>query len=152
MNKFERIGLIVLFFISLIYSYVKPKAVVEEIKETKTISIYLEGKYQQKLIFDYKPTIKDVFDKANIINNYNFPQDYQLSDDTSLYIPLTNDLVSLNNASIEQLMTIPGVGQKRAEMIIEYRNKTPFKVIEDMMNVSGIGEKTYLKMREYVCL
>lgn len=151
MNKFERIGLVVLFFISLIYSYVKPSAVVEDVKETKTITIYLEGKYQQKLIFDYKPTIKDVFNKANI-NDDSFPLDYQLSDDTSLYIPLSNDLVSLNNASIEQLMTIPQVGQKRAEMIIEYRNKTPFQVIEDMMNVSGIGEKTYLKLREYVCL
>ena len=152
MNKFERIGLVVLFFISLIYSYVKPNAVVEDIKETKTITIYLEGKYQQKLIFDYKPTIKDVFNKANLVNDYNFPLDYELSDDTSLYIPLSNDLVSLNNASLEQLMTIPQVGQKRAEMIIEYRNKTPFYVIEDMMNVSGIGEKTYLKLREYVCL
>ncbi|MFQ9072677.1 MAG: hypothetical protein ACLR43_08035 [Faecalibacillus faecis] len=49
MNNFEKIGLIVLFFISLIYSYVKPSDVVENIETKQQITIYVEGEYTKKL-------------------------------------------------------------------------------------------------------
>lgn len=57
-----------------------------------------------------------------------------------------------NNATIDELMTIKGIGPKTAQKIIDYRNQTPFKTIEDIQNVSGIGEKTYLRIRELLCL
>jgi competence protein ComEA len=57
-------------------------------------------------------------------------------------------VVNLNTATAEQLDTLPGIGAKVAARIIEYRQKNgPFKKIEDLMNVRGIGEKNFLKIR-----
>ena len=57
-------------------------------------------------------------------------------------------VVNLNTATAEQLDSLPGVGPKVAARIIEYRQKNgPFKKIEDLMNVRGIGEKNFLKIR-----
>jgi competence protein ComEA len=57
-------------------------------------------------------------------------------------------LVNLNTATQAQLETLPGVGAKAAERILEYRQKNgQFKKIEDLMNVKGIGEKSFLKLK-----
>ena len=57
-------------------------------------------------------------------------------------------VVNINTATVEQLDALPGVGAKMAARIIEYRQKNgPFKKIEDLMNVKGIGEKAFLKMK-----
>ena len=57
-------------------------------------------------------------------------------------------VVNLNTASAADLESLPGVGAKMAERIVEYRQKNgPFKKIEDLMNVKGIGEKNFLKLK-----
>ena len=139
MNSFEKIGLIVLFFISLIYSYVKPTAIVENIQTKQNIVIYVEGEFEQKLSFKTK-------------NHYQFNENYQLTNESKLYLPHGQNLISLNHASLDDLMTLKGIGEKTAIKIDEYRQKTPFQTIEDLMNIQGIGEKTYLRLREYLCL
>ena len=59
--------------------------------------------------------------------------------------------INLNTATMDQLATIPGIGVKTAERIIEYRQKNGgFKKIEDLMNVSGVGEKSFLKMKPLI--
>lgn len=61
--------------------------------------------------------------------------------------------VSLNNASKDELMTLTGIGESKALAIIEYRNNNGgFKVLEDIMNVSGIGEAAYNKIKDYITL
>ena len=60
-------------------------------------------------------------------------------------------LININTADAEGLCGLPGVGQGRAKAIIEYREKQGgFQKKEDIMQVSGIGEKMYERMEEYL--
>ena len=57
--------------------------------------------------------------------------------------------VNLNTATSEELQTLPGVGEATAAAILEDREANgPFTSVEDVMRVSGIGEKKFAKMRE----
>jgi len=59
--------------------------------------------------------------------------------------------VNLNTATVAQLETLPGIGKSTAERILEYREKSGgFKKIEDLMNVRGIGEKSFLKLKPLI--
>jgi len=59
--------------------------------------------------------------------------------------------INLNSATSTQLEALPGIGAKTAERIIEYRQKNGgFKKIEDLMNVRGIGEKTFLRLKPLI--
>ena len=57
-------------------------------------------------------------------------------------------VVNLNTATSSELETLPGIGAKTAARIVDYRQKKgPFKKIEELMNVQGIGEKSFLKLK-----
>jgi competence protein ComEA len=57
--------------------------------------------------------------------------------------------VNLNTATAEQLQTIPGIGAAMAKRVVEYRAKVgKFGKIEDILNVKGIGEKKFQKMKD----
>jgi competence protein ComEA len=59
--------------------------------------------------------------------------------------------VNLNTATVADLQELPGVGAKVAARIVEYRQKQgPFKRIEELMNIQGIGEKSFLKLRPQI--
>jgi competence protein ComEA len=60
----------------------------------------------------------------------------------------TTAIVNINTASVAEFDALPGVGAKTAALIVEYRQKNgPFKKIEELMNVRGIGEKNFLKLK-----
>jgi competence protein ComEA len=59
--------------------------------------------------------------------------------------------VDLNAASVSDLETLPGIGRRTAERIVEYRQKNgAFKKIEELMNVKGIGEKSFLRLKPLI--
>lgn len=58
--------------------------------------------------------------------------------------------VDINNASLNELMDLPGIGKVLAGRIIEYRTKNRFNNIEEIKNVSGIGEKKFEAIRDLI--
>jgi len=60
-------------------------------------------------------------------------------------------VVNINTASAAELDALPGIGAKTAALIVEYRQKNgPFKKIEELMNVRGVGEKNFLKLKPQI--
>ncbi|WP_217644037.1 helix-hairpin-helix domain-containing protein [Bacillus sp. cl95] len=60
------------------------------------------------------------------------------------------DKINLNQANETELQMIPGVGPAKAKAIIEYRESTGFKTIDDIKNISGIGDKTFEKLKDFI--
>ena len=59
--------------------------------------------------------------------------------------------VDLNTATLEQLVTLPGVGKKKAAAIVEYRTKNgKFKSVDELVNVKGVGKKMLAKLKGQV--
>lgn len=64
-----------------------------------------------------------------------------------------NNKISINNATKEELMTLDGIGEAKAESILEYRKeKGSFEKVEDIQNVSGIGEALYEKIKNKIII
>ena len=59
--------------------------------------------------------------------------------------------INLNTATVQQLEALPGVGSRTAQLIVEHRQKNGgFKKVEELMNIKGIGEKSFLKLKPMV--
>lgn len=61
-------------------------------------------------------------------------------------------LVNINTADKEMLKTLPGIGDVMADSIIEYRQDNVFEEKEDLMNVKGIGQSKYDKVKDLICV
>ncbi|MDF0728558.1 helix-hairpin-helix domain-containing protein [Cytobacillus sp. S13-E01] len=62
-----------------------------------------------------------------------------------------DEKISINKATIVELQTLPGIGEAKAMAIIEFRERNgPFKSVDDLLQISGIGEKTLEKFRDKI--
>lgn len=62
----------------------------------------------------------------------------------------SSNKININTGTKEELMSLPGIGEVLAERIIEYRESNSFKSIEDIKNVSGIGDKKFESIEDMI--
>ncbi len=58
--------------------------------------------------------------------------------------------ININTATVEKLQELPGVGPVTAQRIVDYREKSPFSSPEELMEIKGIGQKTFAKLKDMV--
>jgi competence protein ComEA len=81
----------------------------------------------------------------NMNNNENINKSLETNEDTNK--------ININNASIIELDSLPGVGEVTAQKIIDYREEnTNFKSVEEIKNVKGIGENKFNDLKDYICI
>lgn len=61
-----------------------------------------------------------------------------------------SNLININIASVTELMKLPGIGEKTALKVIDYRSNKIFETIEEIKEVSGIGEGLFAKIKDYI--
>lgn len=151
-----------LFFIFIFMSIFKilDFSVISKDNRDENIQIEVRGDVKQEKVLNLKlgSTFSDALKQIELTDTSDISS-------ISLNMPLSNNmvinirsiskniLISINNSTIEELCSIPGIGEKTAIKIIEYRNiNGSFHNIEEIQNVSGIGEKKFEKIKEYITL
>lgn len=147
---------------------IEDQPVLEEERETKgSIFVCVCGAVKCEGVYEL-PAGSRVFEAIQMAGGFSeeaavsrINQAEVLKDETRLYIPTMNEIVeeqskedgkvNLNTAAKEELMTLPGVGQSKAALIIQYREEHgKFQTIEDIMNISGIKEGLFGKIKDYI--
>lgn len=106
--------------------------------DNKSLNLAMKLEDQMKI---YIPSENEILDQENVGANQIVSKPDSISE---------NGKININTASKEELMTLPNVGEKRAQAIIDYRDSKKFETIEEIKNVTGIGEKFYQAMIELI--
>lgn len=138
--------------------------------EAELLYVFICGQVQEPGVYTLEPgsRVCDVIELAGgcledadirVVN-----QAELLTDGSKIYIPAMGEvitetmeltesdgLVHLNRATKEELMTLPGIGEAKADSIIEYReNQGGFSAIEELMNIPGIKEGVFRRIQDYI--
>ncbi|MCT4543596.1 MAG: helix-hairpin-helix domain-containing protein [Vallitalea sp.] len=110
-------------------------------------ALELAGGLTEEAVTDYVNLARCVKDGEQII----FPSRNQIEAGEFQYDNEDNNFVNINTASIEKLMTLSGIGESKAKLIIEYREKNgDYKSIEDIMKISGIKQEAFNKIKDSI--
>lgn len=121
----------------------------KKVKDEMYIIVYSNSQikeYKEKLL-PSKEIIKKVEEKIICPDNSN---DACEKSSTSKEETKIEGKININTASKEELMNLPSIGESKADKIIEYRKTNIFNTIDDIKNVSGIGESIFNKIKDYI--
>ncbi len=126
--------------------------------KSESITVEVKGEVEKPGVYElaYQSTIKDAIDAAQGVksgaNTDTINMNQIVTHNEVIVVDQKNDQVvqvSLNAATLEQLTSIKGIGPSTAQKIIDYRNENGlFKRIEDIMNVKGIKQKLFDKIKD----
>lgn len=129
------------------------------LKNADTTTINLSKKVSSEMVI-YIPKKDEVVKTTNsttVTKNQEIPNDAAISNnntdskDSSSANDQSNTLIDINTATTAELAKLNGIGTAKAQDIIDYRTKNgSFKTIEDIKNVSGIGDALYAKIKDYI--
>lgn len=141
--------LLCIFILILIYSIFSNFFVSKSIDDKK-IKVKVND---QEYSVDVGTTYKELKEEYDLDASSNVADEAILYENQEVDINDNTGKISINKATYEELITLPGIGPKTAEKIIEYRNTYgSFWSLEDIKKVKGIGDKKYAKLKEYITI
>lgn len=153
------ITIILILFIFFLYFQLNQKSTDLNEKEIQ-YQAEIKGEIVNPGVYDIQKdeTLEDLINKAGGLTENADMSSLSLQKniihEDVIVIPESNieKKISLNSATLEELMTLQGIGESKATKIIEYRNNQTFHSIDEIMNVKGIGEKIFNKIKDQICL
>ena len=104
--------------------------------------------YSKEQVADFKKT-KEI--EKQVEEKCIQPTEDSIKNDACINCNEVSGKININNASLDELKNLTGIGEKKAKDIITYREKNgSFKVIEDIMKVTGIGENNFAQIKESI--
>ncbi len=88
--------------------------------------------------------------KIGEIQENNLAKGQVVANQESSNSEISNDKININTASKDMLISLHGIGEVKASRIIEYRRKHKFETIDEIVNISGIGSKTFSKIKDKI--
>lgn len=147
----------------------------EMVKKEGLIAVYITGEVNNPGVYyiDEGMRLNDIVDLCGgfkdtaDLTEINLAE--KLNDSDKIYIPkivkenyeeidvkennnTASGKVNINTANKAELKELDGIGDTLADNIIKYRDKSKFKSIEDVLNVDGIGQAKFDKIKEYICI
>ena len=141
-------------------------------EEVAVLMVHIKGAVRCPGVYEFPEgaRVRDALAKGEVLpegNGEALNQAAFLQDEEEIYVPYrqnpesgremeeelpSDPRVSINRGTQEELEGIPGIGPKLAEAILRQRNKGAFKSLEDLLLVTGIGEKTLENLMPYIRL
>ncbi|MBQ7141036.1 MAG: helix-hairpin-helix domain-containing protein [Bacilli bacterium] len=123
----------------------------KKIKDEMVIYVYTKSETWQILNSDKQKEKENNVVCDEVKNDASISESSTQETNETKVEEVTNTLVNINNDGIDKLTTLPGIGESKAKTIIEYRETNGnFKTIEDLKNVSGIGDSTFEKIKDLI--
>lgn len=119
----------------------------QKVKDQMVIIIYSKEEVQNmKNVIKMREELLANCKNGTIINDACIKEEEEVSEESTV-------LININTASKEELSKLSGIGEKKADAIIEYRNTNGlFQTLEDIMKVSGIGESVYDAIKDQITI
>jgi len=151
----------------------------DDAKENEAMKVHITGQINREGVYEIKDgdRLEDLINKAGGLSpdadSKSLNLAMKLEDQMKIYIPSKDEIldqedastdqiisnadpssqegkININEASKEELMTLPNIGEKRAQAIIDYRQSKKFETIEEIKNITGIGDKFYQAMQDLI--
>ncbi|WP_051683120.1 helix-hairpin-helix domain-containing protein [Salinicoccus luteus] len=149
----------------------------EMMVEEATIFVEVKGAVKYPGVFELPPDarVKNVLEMAQLKTEADLltvNQSMKLTDEMVIYVPVEGEAegvdpaavqgpggeeeaakVNINTATVEELVTLNGIGEKKAQLFIDYREEQGlFMKLEDIKNIPGIGDKTFESLEPYITI
>lgn len=155
---YYRLIFLIIFVSLIIYIAIIPNSKILNIN--KTIKLEIKGEVLKERIIEVPlgTTFAEIIDDIGLTSNSNLENislQQILYNNQIIVIPKKNNInkISINTANLYELSVLPGIGKSIALKIINYRNEYGgFTKLEDLMNISGIGNKKYEKIKDFISL
>lgn len=152
---------LIIVLILVYFLYIREPEVIYKEQESSLIFVEVKGEVLNQGVFQVQSN-KRVIDVIELAGGFTDNADVleinlstRLTDEMVIIVyekeDKSHNKININTASVSELMTLPGLGAKKAELIVKHREDSGrYRTIEEVMDVSGIGQSIFDSIKDFI--